>query len=524
MRCAEAIVASLVAHGVTDVFGIPGTHNLPVYDHLPASPIRHITPRHEQGAGYAADAYARATGGPGVCLTTTGPGVTNIMTAVATAHHDSVPLLLLSPGMPTGIDGGDTGFLHEVKAQSQAVDAIARSVRARTARDAVQAVADAFESFASSRPRPWHVEIPLDILNCSEELDPVPAVAAPRRPQPDDAALEAAAAALVGAQAPCMLLGGGAVDAGGQAVALAERLGAMVITTVRGKGTVPESHPLSLGASLRLAAARRAACAADVVLAVGTELSESELWVRELPLSGTLIRVDIDSDQLQKNAPATIVVHADAEPALEGLLRLLSSSVAARPRGAELAAARAQIQAEADLDGAPFKPLHDALRRVLDRDAIVVGDSAQAVYYGTVHQLPAELPRRLLYPVGFATLGYTMPGAIGAKLACPETQVVGITGDGGLMFTLPELATAVELALPLPIIVVNNGGYGEIRDEMVRRGAEPLGVDLVAPDFVRVAEAFGARGMRLDNADQLAPVVEQALGAAGPTVVEILQP
>ena len=252
----EVVVASLAAHGVELVFGIPGTHNLPLYDHLPASPIRHITPRHEQGAGYAADAYARATGKPGVCLTTTGPGVTNVMTAVATAHHDSVPLLILSPGMPATVEGRDTGFLHEVKAQSAAVDAIARSVRVRSAQEAVQAVADAFERFAASRPRPCHIEIPLEVLAGDEELDRVPVSATPQRPQPDDAALEEAAAALAGARAPCLLLGGGAADAGGEAVALAERLGAMVLTTVRGKGTVPESHPLSLGSSLRLASHR----------------------------------------------------------------------------------------------------------------------------------------------------------------------------------------------------------------------------------------------------------------------------
>jgi acetolactate synthase I/II/III large subunit len=521
MTCGEALVSSLVAHGVRHVFGIPGTHNLPIYDHLASSPIAHVTPRHEQGAGYAADGYARASGRPGVCVTTTGPGLTNIVTAAATAYHDSVPLLLISPGMSTTVDGRDTGFLHEVKAQSAALGCIVDwSRRVASAEEATAAVHDAFASFASARPRPVHIEIPLDVLAAPAAPQQLP-IAAAAPPEPDAVQVAHAADVLRAARRPCLLLGGGAVAAAGPAVAIAERLGALVLTTVNGKGVVPEDHPLSLGASLRLPLARRLLSEADVVLAVGTELSESDLWVDDLVLGGELVRVDIDERQLQKNAPSRAPVRGDASAVLTHLLELLGGDLAPS-RAAGAASLRGRLAHDAARHGAPYERLHCEIARVA-RDAIVAGDSAMVVYYRSVHQVRPRAPRRFLYPVGYATLGYALPAAIGAKLARPESPVLAIMGDGGCMFSVAELAMAVELRLPIPLIVVDNGGYGEIKAEMLERGATPLGVDLRSPDFPRLAEALGARGVALRDVAELGARLTEAFAADGPTLIAIAE-
>jgi acetolactate synthase-1/2/3 large subunit len=524
LNCGAVIVDSLSRHGVDVVFGIPATHTLAIYDHLARSPIRHVTPRHEQGAGYAADAYARVTGRPGVCLVTTGPALINIATAAATAYHDSVPVLVISPGMPTYVQGRDTGFLHEVKNQSAALDNIvAWSWRVESLEEVGRAIAAAFEHFAVHRPRPVHIEIPLDILNAAAVVAPPPVY----RPGPpgslDRGQIDKAARGLRTARAPALLVGGGAVDAVDAVVALAERLDAVVVTTCNGKGVVPESHPLTLGAALRLAPARSLLSESDVVLAIGTEIAESDLWVERLEFHGELVRVDIDEQQLQKNAASSAPVLGEARAVLPALLDALGPGpqpVAVAGVG-RAAAVRDVLLAAREVDGAPFAELHRQLREVLADDAVVTGDSAQVSYFGTVHYFPMSRPRQFLYPVGFATLGYGLPAAIGAKVAFPDREVVCIMGDGGVMFTLSEFATAVENRLALPIVIFSNGGYKMIKDEMLARGSEPLGVDLRAPDFPALARAFGGRGVRLPGVAGFAETVRTALVANGPTLIEV---
>ena len=260
VSCGEAIVGALATHGADTVFGIPGTHTLALYEALADSAVRHVTPRHEQGGGYAADGFARASGRPGVCIVTTGPGLTNLITAAATAHHDSVPVLIISSGMPSFAEGGDVGFLHQVKSQSSAMENLVHwSRRAASGREAVEAIEDAFAHFANERPRPVHIEIPVDVLEAdTTEPDRGSREAREARPVPDQAQLALALEILREAREPWLMLGGGSKDAAREARELAELLGAVVVTTVNGKGVVPESHPLSIGASLRLAPARAA--------------------------------------------------------------------------------------------------------------------------------------------------------------------------------------------------------------------------------------------------------------------------
>lgn len=308
-----------------------------------------------------------------------------------------------------------------------------------------------------------------------------------------------------------LVLGGGARGAGDAAL----ELGLPIVTTVNGKGVVDERHPLSLGASLRLRCVQRWLEERETVLAVGTELGESDLWGPP-PRLEHVIRVDIDPGQLGKNVPAARGIVGDARAVLETLT--------ATPAVEDLRAIKAAIRAEALEDGAPWLELIGVLDDVLGADGIVAGDSTQAAYYGAVHFLPMDERRRFLYPTGYATLGYALPAAIGAKLAAPERPVIALIGDGGLMFSVAELATAAQLRLPLPVVVPNNAGYGEIRDQMVAAGIDPVGVDLRPPDLPALARAFGGRGVTVGDTAELARELTAALAHPGPTVVEVPDP
>ncbi len=513
-----AVVETLAAHGVDTVFGIPGTHNLELYRHLRAAGIRPVTPRHEQGAGYAAEAYARVSGRPGVVVTTSGPGLTNAMTAAATAHAESQPVLVLSPGVPTGTEGADLGLLHEVKDASGAMQRLVRwSRRVRSADEAAEAVTEAFASFSGGRPRPVHVEVPVDVLEqvwtgTARAAEPVPA------PAPDPDAVRRATELLAGAQRPLVVAGGGAVDAAVEVTALAEALGAPVATTVNGKGVVAEDHPLSVGASVRLRALQREAAACDALLVVGSELGDSDLWEGRIS-ARAVVRVDVEAGQLHKNCPATVAVHADAALALRAFSAALSAgSRAGVRRAADL---RAACRDEARADAGGNEEVNAAVRAALPADAVLAGDSSQVTYFGSVHFFDLPAPRRFCYTPGYATLGYGLPAAVGASLARPGHPVVVLLGDGALMFSLQELATLTELGLPVPVVVVDNGGYREIRDQQAARGIPPTAVDLPTPDLAAIATAMGAHGARTADPGALTDLVSGALSADRPTLVHL---
>jgi acetolactate synthase-1/2/3 large subunit len=526
----QALVRALRAHGVTRVFGIPGTHNLEVYRHLPAYGVEHATPRHEQGAGYAADGYARVTGRPGVVLTTTGPALLNAAAAVGEAYADSVPLLVVSPGMPLGHPRLATGALHEMRSQTEALRGVAAfSHRVSSVAEIDAAVARAFTLFRTRRPRPAHIEVPLDLLTAAQVLGPVRRAPRTPPPAPDPEAVRQAVTALSGARRPALVLGGGAVGARAQCRALAERLAAPVVTTAAGKGTVAETHPLSLGVSLHSPAVQKWLAARDVVLAVGTELSESDFWTVPPPMDGTLVRVDLDPDQMYAGAAVDVPLVADARRALEALLATLPDDRHARvPANTphtrvadEVAALRAVRDAETAARDARWIPYLRAVREVLAADAVITSDSAQCCYYGALPHLPVGPEGRYLHPTGFGTLGYALPAALGAKVAEPHRQVLALSGDGGLQFTVQELATAAQLRLPLPIVVFDNGGYGEIRDEMRARGDVPAAVDLAPVDLPALARAYGGHGTRACDPAALARALTEALDRPGPTLITV---
>ena len=523
----EALVRALAGHGVDQAFGIPGTHNLEVYRHLSGYRISHLTPRHEQGAGYAADGYARVSGKPGVVITTTGPALLNAAAAVGQAYSDSVPLLVVSPGMPLRHPRRSTGLLHEMRSQSEALRGVAAfSHRVSSVAEIGDAVARAFTLFGSQRPRPAHIEIPLDLLETAEAAGR-PVTAPPQRPaSADPEALAAAAEALAGAQRPALVLGGGARSGGPDCLRLAELLGAPVVTSANGKGVIGEEHPLSLGVALHSPAVQRWLRQCDVVLAVGTELAESDFWCTPPPIGGTLIRLDLDPAQMHGGQPSDIALVGSAAPTLAALLdELLTRTgppAGERHSGADaLARLRAERDAATRDRDARWLSYLRAMREVLAPDAVLTSDSAMCCYYGALPHLSVPVQGRYLHPTGFGTLGYALPAAIGAKTAFPQRQVVALSGDGGLQFTVQELATAVELRLPLPVVVFDNGGYGEIRAEMAARGDTPVAVDLPSPDLPALARAYGGRGCHATTPEALARALREALDTPGPTIIVV---
>ncbi|GLW26773.1 hypothetical protein Mame01_68150 [Microbispora amethystogenes] len=523
-----AMAEALAANGAALAFGIPGTHNLELYRGMAASGIRHVVTRHEQGAGYAADGYARVTGRPGLVVTTSGPGLMNAMAAMGTAYADSVPLLVLSPGVPTGLERADYGWLHEMKDQRAAADAaVARSVRPGTPAQAVDAVHETFARWAAERPRPVHIEVPLDVLEAPWDGDVPGPWRAPHPPAPSPAAVTEALGLLSRAATPVIVAGGGALGAAEPLRAVAEALGAPVVTTTAGKGVLDEDHPLAVGPFLGFTAARSLMEDGDVLLVVGSELGDAELPDRLAP-RGAVIRIDLDPAQLHKNLRAALPVHADAREALAALAAGLGGTE--RPgkqaegkqagEGERRAAeARAGCLEQAAERGGRWREAQDALRAELPADVVVVGDSSQVSYLGTAPFWPFSEPRRYLAPVGYSTLGYGLPAAIGARLAEPARPVVALLGDGAFMFSVQELVTGAELGLPLPVVILDNHGFGEIRQNMLDRDIAPYAVDLARPDFVALAQAMGCHGVRVTDAAEAAKQAATALTAARPTVI-----
>ncbi|MBS1906221.1 MAG: thiamine pyrophosphate-binding protein [Actinobacteria bacterium] len=520
------LMEALRGYGVDTVFGIPGTHNLEFYRPLPALGIRPVTTRHEQGAGYGADGWSLQTGKPGVVVTTSGPGLLNALSAAGTAYCESRPMIILSPGPARGSEFADVGTLHETKDQLAAASAVVEwGRRVTSAAEAVHAVHDAFALFASGRPRPVYIEVPLDLLE--EEADGISgddlaARAFAPAPAPSDDAITAAARLLDAATDPVILAGGGSRRAGAALRAVAERLGAAVVTTTNAKGVLDEHHPLSLGANLRLAAARNRARDADVLLVVGSKLGEAELWVDRLDARGTVIRIDLLASQLDKNQKADVGIVGDAAAVLSALRNQLGDGQPHTGAGVAetLDAVRAEVHELSPVNAA----LAEVIAEVLPADAIVATDSSQIAYWGLMNVLRVSRPNSMPYMATYATLGYALPAALGSRLADPGRPVFAVTGDGALMFSLQEMITAVEQRLDVTVIVVDNGGYAEIRQNEADAGIAPIGVDLVQLDWAALGAAFGGTGRRAASAAELAEAVRQAQADGGLQIIHIDQP
>lgn len=521
--CGEAIVDLIEAQDVDTVFGIPGVHTLELYRGLVNSRIRHILPRHEQGAAFMADGYARATGKPGVCFLITGPGVTNAATAIGEAWSDSVPMLVLSSVNPDRTLGKGRGELHELKDQQALMNgctAFSRSIR--QPEEFPQALADAYDIFNSTRPRPVHIEVPIDVFEKKVETEW--RMRAPRlRKGASSKDIAEAVRLLSSARNPAIIAGGGALGAGPAILEIAEKLSAPVATSVAGAGVFPASHKLSLGPTLVCSATMDLLDAADVVLAVGTELSTTDTWGREFRFSGKLIRIDIDPLQLANHYKAALGIEADAGAALAAIAAGIEGNMEpARLDDACKAVAGALAAHEQGLDdGERLRSrVFKAIEAGSPPDTMFVGDMTQIGYTAHAAFRP-DSPGRFFFPQGYGTLGYALPAAIGAKLGAPSRPVVALAGDGGLLYTIQEMATAVDEGVPVVLVLWNNHALKQIRDGFVERGIEPIAVSPKAPDFQAIARGFGWQTLKVAQLGEISQALRTAHEAGVPVMVEI---
>ncbi|WP_164660020.1 5-guanidino-2-oxopentanoate decarboxylase [Tropicibacter sp. Alg240-R139] len=501
--------------GVDVIFGIPGVHNQEMYRGIEEAGITHVLARHEQGAGFMADGYARASGKPGVAYVITGPGLCNIMTPMGQAYSDSVSMLVLSSCLDE--TAARKGQLHQMKDQEAAAATVCDwSHTAHTAQSAYGLIERAFEEFETQRPRPKHIQVPIAQL----EADAEPA------PFPNQPALTLKAKAsdiapvlslLNIAQRPLFILGGGAKSNLWRQVLT--QIGAACLTTYAGRGMVGTGYALDYGARLARPGSADIVASADLVVAVGTELAEVDLWRQDLGHTANLVRVDIDPSVLADPQRAAIKLQMDAE---SFAYALWEATEAATPKtgwaATEVAETRTRWRSETDAERPGIVPVVDALREAMPMDTMIYSDMTQFAYVAK-EVWEMHRPYHWHHPYGFGTLGYALPAGIGGAVARRGQPTAVIIGDYGLHYTLPELGVAVELGLPLPIILWDNGKLKEIEDSMTRAQIAPNAVIARNPDFCNLAEAFGADAVAPKDLAEMQAAVQAAFTANGPTLI-----
>ena len=520
LNVGQATIELLEQYGVDTLFGIPGVHTLEFCRGLNSSGIRHVQARHEQGAGFMADGYARVSGKPGVALLISGPGVTNALTAIGQAYADSIPLLVLSSDAASHTLGKGWGCLHEVPGLTDATAPLtAFSATAMNPEEVPELIARAFAVFAGERPRPVHIAIPIDVLEMPAGAG-WQAVEPPERPMPTAKKIARACDLLRAALQPMILIGGGAALAGEEITALAERLGAAVISSTAGKGIIDDSHPLSLPGGRVRGEVQDYLNQADVVLVVGSELSEVDSFAAPLEINGKIIRIDLDARKMHDLYPVEVAIIGGARASCAAILRELEDIEPRSASADEVAEIRRRIGDNLEDSESRHRRVLEVLRASLPAATRVMADVCQLSYSGAF-AFDVPRPRHWNYPAGYCTLGSALPCAIGARLALPDAPVVAIAGDGGFMFTVQELVTAAELELPLPIILWNNEGLKQIQDDMKARGIELVGVTGINPDFVALAEACRCRALKVDSAEGLSAAIDAAWKADRPTLIEV---
>ncbi|MEO9894835.1 MAG: thiamine pyrophosphate-binding protein [Paracoccaceae bacterium] len=502
--------------GVDVIFGIPGVHNQEMYRGIEEAGITHVLARHEQGAGFMADGYARASGKPGVAYVISGPGLCNIMTPMGQAYSDSVPLLVISSCLDE--TAATKGQLHQMKDQRTAAETVCDWAEEARSVDAAYALIDrALLEFETNRPRSKSISVPIQLLESQAAAASSRADIEPLRCD-DNAAAEVLLSHLTGAQRPLFIFGGGVGTAFARSVA--EATGAATFTTYAGRGIVGD-YALNFGSSLARPSSADVIGSADVVIAMGTELADVDLWRAHLGHKAVLIRVDIDPVVLGDRQRADIQVKARSADALASLVGLLDSHVPAKGWSlSEVADQRAHWRAEMIAERPGIVPVCDALRDCLPDGTMIYSDMTQFAY--TAKEVwDMDKPGHWHHPSGFGTLGYATPAAIGGAMARNGLPTMAIIGDYGFQYTVQELAVAVELKLPIPIFLWDNGKLGEIEDSMVRAQIAPNAVHQRNPDFINLADAFGAYWARPKTLAQMQDAVRNAFDADGPTLIHV---
>jgi len=524
MTGGDAVYHALKAAGVACVFGIPSQHNLGIYDALRRhGDIRVIGARHEQGAVHAADGYARATGRLGVAIVSTGPGTANAMNGLYEAGFASSPVLLITTQIDTIWLGKGKGFIHEAGQQLAMLRTVTRSSRTvRHVGDIIPALLQVMADILDGRPQPGAVEIPTDLLLASLPHS-APDWQPPLPLPPDAAALDQASALLRQSRRPLVWVGGGCQGAAHEVRALAEYLGAPVVSTTNGRGVIPDGHRLYVGNQTRLPAFRHLLEAADLVLAIGTRFQALATQYWQLPMP-PLLHLDIDPGVIGRNYPAQLALIGDAGLGAAGLLERLQTA-SARPIVEDdfLALANATgkrlTAAVAQMIGKDHRHIVASIDALWPPDGPIVNDATIPANTWGNFLLPVRAPR-IAHSSTSLAIGPALPLGIGAALGSGRKTLV-IHGDGGMMLNLGELATAVDHCAPVVVCVFNDGGYGVLKALQYRATGHAYAVDLHTPDFVALAAAMGMPGAKVTTADDFAPALRTALAIDGPYLIEI---
>ncbi len=530
-----AIVEGLLANGVDTLFGLPGAQMYPFFDALQqrASRIRTIGARHEQACGYMAFGYARSTGRPGVFSVVPGPGVLNTTAALCTALGCNAPVLCITGQIPSTFLGKGRGHLHELPDQLATLRSLTKwSSRIERVEDAPAVVNEAFERMLSGRPGPVAIEMAWDVMASRAPVQRSAGAVLPEPSAVDLAQVEAAAELLENARRPMIMTGSGAQHASDVVRRLAELLGAPVAAFRGGRGIVAEDHPLGISS----ATAHRLWPEIDVVVGIGSRLEMPYMrWTGMMKLidqpepAPHLIRIDIDPEEMQRLRPHVGVL-GDAKVATLALFETLSRRQGGKPSASELSSrqatiAMAKVETRTAIEAIqPQMAYLDVIREVLPRDGIFVGEVSQ-IGFTSYFGYPVYAPRTYISEGYQGTLGFGFPTALGVKVAHPKRPVVSITGDGGFMFAVQELATAAQESIGLVTILFNNAAYGNVlRDQRTGFGNRVIGATLENPDFMQLAKAFGIEGHRVNSPKALRPVLAGALGTKKPVLIEVSVP
>jgi acetolactate synthase-1/2/3 large subunit len=518
----EAIVSGLVAHGVDTVFGLPGAQIYGLFDAFHQAQLKVIGARHEQACGYMAFGYARSSGRPGVFSVVPGPGVLNAGAALLTAFGANEPVLCLTGQVPTAFLGKGRGHLHEMPDQLATLRTFLKWAERIEYPDAAPAmVSRAFQEMLSGRRGPVSLEMPWDVFTQRADVAPSKPFDLFPAPRPDTERVKAAAALIADSKTPMIFVGSGAIHARDEILELAELIDAPVVAFRSGRGIVSNAHELGL----TMAAAYKLWPHTDLMIGIGTrlELPTMSRWPYR-PDGLKSVRIDIDPVEMRRFISDAAIV-ADAQAGTRELLAAVRKAGYKKTNGRRAAIRDATAAAQQEIQRIqPQMSYLKILREVLPSNAIVTDELSQ-VGFASWYGFPVYEPRTFISSGYQGTLGAGFPTALGAKVANPDRPVVAITGDGGFMFGVQELSTAVQYKIGVVTLVFNNNAYGNVRrDQHERFAGRVVAADLVNPDFVKLAESFGAGAARVTSPEGFRPALEKALADGGPYVISVEVP
>ena len=527
MKGSKALLKMLEDRGVKNVFGYPGATVIPIYDEFLESDVRHILVRHEQCAAHMADGFARATGTPGVCLATSGPGTTNLVTGIATAYADSIPMLALTGQVGSKVLGSEA--FQEVDAYSLMMSVTKHNFRVTDVKRLPHAIDEAWQIAASGRPGPVHVDLPVDQINAQIDEAMTNEHFGIKKPWEDVSGIPDAVRLIKECQKPVIFAGGGAVGAGAsdEVKRLSQMIGAPIVTPLMGIGIVPSADPLNMGAlgMHGRMCAMEAFQNSDLIIAVGTKFSDRTYSPHTEPSKKCrVIQIDIDATQFGKSNRTSVDIKCDAKKALGLLIDALGGETRHDPWTRQVKEWKKRCTCNYDYYTSPIVPqkVMKELNSFFDEDTIITTDVGQNQMWA-MHFLDVKRPRQLLSSGSFGTMGFGLPAAIGAKVAKPDSKVLSIVGDGGLQMVVQELATAVAEKLPVVVVLLNNGWLGMVKQWQKlfwdkRYSGTKLNAD---PDFVKIAESYGAWGIHVDKASEIGEALKRAMDSDTTCIVDI---